>query len=198
MGVTRRDRSRGNRPRRDPLSRERIVAATLALVEREGAGALTMRAVGAELGVEAMSLYHYFPDKGALVDGAVQALAEEIEIPAVGSVPWEEASRAIVRAFRDVSRRFPNASQLLLVRERPADEAVIRSQGALDHLLSAGFGETTARYAYRALSAYAWGSLVEDRRARSPFTTGDRDEEFEFGLDALIAGLDRLRGPRRR
>ena len=154
--------------------------------------------MGAELGVEAMSLYHHFPDKGALVDGVVSALAGEIEIPVVGSMPWEEASRAIVRAFRDVSRRFPNASPLLLVRERPAGEAVVRSQGALDHLLSAGFDETTARYAYRALSAYAWGSLVEDRRAPSPLTTGDRDQEFEFGLEALIAGLDRLRGPRPR
>ena len=180
--------------KRAPLDRERIVAATVALVEREGPGALTMRAVGAELGVEAMSLYHHFAGRGALVDGVVESLARGVEIPAPGSMSWEEASRAIVRSFRSLGRRFPNASQLLLVRERPAGEAVARSQGAIDHLLAAGFDETAARHAYRALSAYAWGSLVEDRRAGSPFTTGDRDTEFEFGLDALIAGLGRLLG----
>ncbi len=83
-----------------------------------------------------MSLYHHFDGRVALVDGVVDALAREIEIPPPGSLSWQDSSRTIVRTFRELGRRFPSASQLLLVNEQPAEETVARSQGAIDHLLA--------------------------------------------------------------
>src|SRR4051812_47064186 len=61
------------------LSRERVLAAALALVDREGLSALSMRRLGAELGVEAMALYRYAASKDALLDGLVEALYLELE-----------------------------------------------------------------------------------------------------------------------
>ena len=151
-----------------------------------------MRNLGSELGVEAMSLYHYFPNKVALLDGMVETLAAEVEVPPVGSVPWDEAVRTIVRSFRELGRRHPNSSRLLLECELPpAGEA---AEEAMEHHLAVGFDEATARLAFRAFSAYAWGSLIEDQRLEPPFTPRDRDAEFELGLDALIAGVEALTG----
>ena len=66
-------RNRGGRPRlgRELLSRERILGAALRVVDEEGMGALSMRRLGAELGVNPMSIYHHLPDKGAVVSGLV-------------------------------------------------------------------------------------------------------------------------------
>lgn len=174
------------------LSHDAIVVAARAMVERNGIDALTMRSLGKALGAEAMSLYHYFPNKRALIDGVVETLAREIEVPPIGVVDWAQAVRTIARSFRSLGQRYPQASQLLLLRAQSAHEAIARSRAALDHLLAGGFDHESAVLAYRTVSAYAWGSLIEDRRVRSPSAAGDRDREFEYGLEIIIAGLEEL------
>ena len=74
-----RGRRAADRGRYGKLSRERVLAAALELVDREGLSALSMRRVGAELGVEAMALYRYAPSKDALLDGLVEALYLELQ-----------------------------------------------------------------------------------------------------------------------
>src|SRR5215217_6630955 len=67
--------------KRRPLSRRRILEAAVRFVDREGLEALSMRKLGSELGVEAMSLYNHVPNKGALLDGMVEVLLGELEVP---------------------------------------------------------------------------------------------------------------------
>src|ERR671912_371954 len=67
--------------KRQPLSRQRILEAAVRFVDREGLEALSMRKLGSELGVEAMSLYNHVPNKGALLDGMVEVLLGELEVP---------------------------------------------------------------------------------------------------------------------
>ncbi|HEX7171401.1 MAG TPA: TetR family transcriptional regulator, partial [Candidatus Limnocylindria bacterium] len=79
-----RDRSR------EPLSRHRVLQAAMSLADREGLGALTMRRLGAELGVEAMSLYKHVSDKDDILDGIVDLVVAAIEVPGDGA-DWREA-----------------------------------------------------------------------------------------------------------
>ena len=65
---------------REPLSRERIITAALELIESEGLRGLTMRALGRRLGVEAMALYHYFPNKAALLEAMATAVQDVRQI----------------------------------------------------------------------------------------------------------------------
>lgn len=174
---------------RAPLSRERVLEGARTVLAREGLEGLTMRALGRELDAEAMAVYYYFPSKNAILDELVDDLARQVEVPAPGSIPWQQAMRVIVRSFRTVAREHPEASQLLVTHPRPEGKAVDASRSALNHLVESGFDEHTALLAYRSLSSYAWGAIIEDSRS-SPLSTGDRDGEFEFGLDALIVGLE--------
>jgi len=66
------------------LSREQVLDAALDLVDRDGVGALSMRRLGAELGVEAMTLYHYLPNKDALLDGIVERVMAQAETTLTG------------------------------------------------------------------------------------------------------------------
>ena len=81
------------------MSRRRVLEEALRFADREGLEALTMRKLGAELGVEAMSLYNHVPNKGALLDGMVEVLLGELEIP-LRNQDWEERIREGYRAFR--------------------------------------------------------------------------------------------------
>src|SRR5450759_4882179 len=77
---------------RTPLSRERVLRAALALADVEGIGSLTMRRLGQELGVEAMSLYNHVANKGDLVDGLVDLVFAEIDLPSEGG-DWRTEMR---------------------------------------------------------------------------------------------------------
>ncbi|MGH2850334.1 MAG: TetR family transcriptional regulator, partial [Solirubrobacteraceae bacterium] len=99
-GAPRRGRGR---PR--TLSTAAIVAAALALLDREGADALTMRRLGAELGVEAMSLYRHIADRAALLEALAEHLASEIERH--GEEDWGDALRTFAGELRALARRHP-------------------------------------------------------------------------------------------
>ena len=199
---------------RRPLSRRRVLEAAVRLADREGLGALTMRRLGAELGVEAMSLYNHVPNKGALLDGMVEVLLGEVEIPPRGK-DWDERIREGYRAFRRLAHVHPNVFPLLVDRRAETMDGVWLVEEFLLTLREAGFGGEEALHAFRALSSYAFGySMAEIRGftlepdgshigvgALSPdefpslcelrpyLEEVDHDREFEFGLDLLISGL---------
>src|SRR5437879_8120056 len=106
-----------SRRRRTALSRERIAVAAVALIDGEGLDALSMRRLGAELGVEAMSLYRHFPSKAALLEAVVARLLAELPVPAPTAARWQEAFRALARAYRALLTRHPNAIPLLATLE---------------------------------------------------------------------------------
>src|ERR1700761_1154812 len=97
------------------LSRAAVVAAALALLDRDGVEALTMRRLGAELGVEAMSLYRHVPSRDALLDALADRLAPEMDAPDSGA-DWAEALRALAAELRAAGRRHPAAFELVGLR----------------------------------------------------------------------------------
>ncbi|HWI45936.1 MAG TPA: TetR family transcriptional regulator, partial [Rubrobacter sp.] len=101
--------------KRRPLSRQRILEAAVRFVDREGLEALSMRKLGSELGVEAMSLYNHVPNKGVLLEGMVEILLGKLQIPPE-SEGWERRVKDAYRAFRRLAHEHPNVFPLLLVR----------------------------------------------------------------------------------
>jgi AcrR family transcriptional regulator len=95
---------------RERLSRERVVAAALAVVDRDGLDGLTMRALGRELGVDPMAAYHYLPNKAAVLQGVVEAILSEMR-PALDVLEgrWPDGVRAFSRGYRRVLLAHPNA-----------------------------------------------------------------------------------------
>lgn len=173
-----------------------------------------MRKLGAELGVEAMSLYNHVPNKDALLDGMVEVLLEELEVPS-GDEGWEERVRGAYRSFRDLARRHPNVFPLFVTRPPRTMDGVWLVEEFLQTMREAGFDATTALYAFRTLSGYATGYAMAEIRGFAMEPGGDRagatvlpadefpriselDEqlgevdrnaEFEFGLGLILAGL---------
>ena len=203
---------------RQPLSRRRVLEEAVRFADREGLEALTMRKLGAELGVEAMSLYNHVPNKDALLDGMVEVLLGELEIP-LGNQDWEERIREGYRAFRRLAHEHPHVFPLLVNRPPETMDGVWLVEEFLQTLRDAGFGWKEALHAFRVLSSYTFGyAMAEIRgfalepegsrlgaRALSPeefpnlselvpqLERVDHDAEFEFGLDLLLSGLrDRL------
>src|SRR5680860_1393223 len=99
-------------PRREPLTRERVLQAAVELVDERGLGSLTMRRLGSRLGVEAMALYRHVANKDEILDGIVELVVGEIEIPASGS-EWRVAMTLRAHSARDVLRRHPWAIGLM-------------------------------------------------------------------------------------
>ena len=199
---------------RRPLSRRRILEAAVRFVDREGLEALSMRKLGGELGVEAMSLYNHVPNKDALLDGMVEVLLGGLKIPPEKE-GWERRVREAYRAFRRLAREHPNVFPLLIVRPPDTMDGVWLVEEFLKTLRGAGFDPETALYAFRALSSYASGYAMAEIRGFAMEPAGprlgalrlppddfphihelgtrlervDHDAEFAFGLDLILAGL---------
>jgi TetR/AcrR family tetracycline transcriptional repressor len=204
--------------KRRPLSRRRILEAAVRFVDREGLEALSMRKLGSELGVEAMSLYNHVPNKSALLDGMVEVLLGELEIPPEDE-GWERRIREAYRAFRRLAHEHPNVFPLLVVRSPDTMDGVWLVEEFLKTLRDAGFEPQTALYAFRVLSSYASGYAMAEIRGfamepaggrlgavtlspddfphihelDTPLRKVDHDAEFEFGLDLILTGLQKYK-----
>jgi len=95
---------------REHLTRPRVVAAALAIVDRDGLDGLTMRALGRELGVDPMAAYHWFPNKFAILQGVSEAILSEISADGVESATdWLAVARTMAVEYRAALLRHPNA-----------------------------------------------------------------------------------------
>ncbi|OLT09268.1 AcrR family transcriptional regulator [Pseudonocardia sp. CNS-139] len=206
------------------LSRERVLAAAVALADAEGIGALSMRRLGVALGVEAMSLYNHVGGKSDLLDGMVDAVFAEAEVPA--GPDWRAALRARAVAVREALARHPWAIGLMESRTTPGAATLRHHDAVLGVLRGAGFSVALTAHAYALLDSYVYGFAVQE--ASLPFSTGEQAaavartifagmpegayphltelavehvlrpgydfaEEFAFGLDLLLDGLERAR-----
>src|SRR5207247_2011645 len=86
------------KPRREPLSRERVIGTALRVMDEDGLDAVTMRRIGRELGVEAMSLYNHVRDKEDILDSISEAVLSEFQVPSADD--WTEGLRAAAREYR--------------------------------------------------------------------------------------------------
>ncbi len=192
---------------RPGLSRDAVLGAALAIIDESGIDACTMRAVAAELGVEAMSLYWHLPSKEALLDGVVEMVLQEVEAEHEVVDDWQGAFASFGHSFRRVVLRHPNVAHLLASRPIGAYVAAgsMADQGLvlLEH---AGFERGCAIRAVRTLGRFVVGStLLEVGGATAPpaprdspaladlfdaITLDDPAELYDYGLKALIAGIE--------
>lgn len=182
-GVARAERAGASAP----LDRAAILSAAVALVDAHGLGALNMRALARELGVGTMSLYHHVPNKDALLDGMVEVLNDEIEIPDPASGPWDERARRMARSLRAVALRHPNCVPLLVTRPFSSAAALRPCEAAFQVLDEAGLGPDPAIVALRTFVAYVLGFVMMESAGFLSGVGPDRDPEelLELGLPHL-------------
>lgn len=178
----------GDRPRREPLTRERIVAAGVGLADSDGIDAISMRRVGAALGVEAMSLYRYVSGKDDLVDAMVDAVVTEFPAPDPG-LDWRGRLRSIALGAYLVLLDHPWVAGPAT--SRPASGPARRAfLGALDDALRWGGCEPRlARDCAHAIDNHVFAFSLQERR-HAARDDAERDAEFIFVLDLLIAGIE--------
>jgi AcrR family transcriptional regulator len=143
------------------LTRARVVDEALALVDEAGLDALSMRAVAARLGVEAMSLYRHVADRDDLVAALADRVLLEIGVPPPGT-PWRDALRGRARSTRSVFLRHPSAK---LVVEACATMTPVRLAGSdavVGLLLADGFDPTLAYRALLLLDSYVYGFAMQE------------------------------------
>jgi AcrR family transcriptional regulator len=184
-----------------------------------------MRKLGQELGVEAMALYHHFANKDDLVDGMVDLVFGEIELPP-STRDWRTAMRQRAVAVRDALLRHRWAVGLMESRRRPGPANLRHHDAVIGNLRAGGFNIGMAAHAYSVLDSYIYGFALT--KMNLPFETSDDvadvaqsilepfppdeyphmveiltdhvmkpgydyGEEFEYGLDLILDGLERLR-----
>lgn len=190
--------------------------AAIALVEREGVGAVSMRRLAAELGAGTMSLYNHIPNKGALLDAIGERAMADVKRYWLPDASWQEQIRQQARIMREVARQHPQTFLLIATRRLSSDDAVRPVELALVSLEAAGYRGSTAVRMMRAVLSYLVGSLLREVAttpelggvALTPFVgvsaelfprvvaladeldRQDHDVEFEFGLDLLIGALE--------
>jgi AcrR family transcriptional regulator len=177
------------------LTRDAIVDAAIALIERDGADRLSMRRLGAELGVEAMSLYHHVPGKEALLDGLVEALVAEIEADLALSARPEEDWHAEVRrrslTAREVMKRHPWAPGLLASRSTIPADVFGLYEAVLAALVEGGFSYSLAHRSLHALGSLVLGFAQEVFSPNAAGASAD-DAPPEAELERLAETLPHL------
>ena len=171
---------------RKALTRERILESAKELADAGGLPAVTMRGLAAELGVEAMSLYHHVPNKDALLDGLVDAIIGEVNdaTSESGDADWRAALRDRCLAARDVMVRHPWAPGLIGTRSTIPASVVFYYEGVLGLLIEGGFSYALAHKALHALGSMSLGFVQE---LFSPATTGGT-----LDVDAAEAEFEKL------
>jgi AcrR family transcriptional regulator len=206
-----------------PLSRERVLEAALRLVDEGGLEALSMRKLAGELGVQAMSLYNHVANKDDIIDGLVDIVVAEIEVPRF-DLDWKTAMRRRSISAHEMLLRHPWATMPLVSRINVGPAMLTYINGTLGCLYEAGFSLERADQIWNAIDSHIYGFTlqelnfpVEAENYSEAAKTGlplipedlypymnklthaviekryDGISDFNFGLELLLDGLDRLR-----
>jgi len=141
---------------REPLTRERILRAAVELADANGIGALSMRRLAQELGVEAMSLYHHVRNKDDLLDGIVELVTDEFELPTPGGDWKAEIRRTAISAY-DTLLEHPWAAALSLSVKSLSAARMRYMDAILGTFRAAGFSAGMTDHAYHALESHIMG-----------------------------------------
>jgi AcrR family transcriptional regulator len=161
---------------RAPLSRERVLRGAVAVADASGIGALTMRSLATELGVKPMSLYHYVAGKDEILNGIVDLVFSEIELPAPGG-DWRSQMRLRANSARHALRRHPWAIGLMESRANPGPATLRHHDATLGALRAAGFSVAMTAHAYALLDSYIYGFALQE--AALPFSAETVTESAE-------------------
>jgi AcrR family transcriptional regulator len=178
--------------RREPISRDRVIEAALRIMDTEGLEAVTMRRVGRELGVEAMSLYHHVKDKEDILDGIVEQVMSEFDPPASGG-DWREDARIAAGGWREMLTRHPNVMTLMADRHKPlANPTSVRPMDtALGILRRAGLSPRDTAQAFQAFGGFIMGFVMMEQGMMFGHDDGDADHQQEMeAFSRMLAGGD--------
>jgi AcrR family transcriptional regulator len=213
----------GRAAQRIPLNRERVLHAAVALADESGSESLSMRKLGEAVGVEAMSLYHHVTNKDDLLDGMIDVVFGEIELPS-DCGDWMGSMRRRALSARQVLARHGWAIRFMESRTSPGPATLRHHDAVLGCLRNAGFSVQLAAHALSVLDSYIYGYALQERSL--PFDTPqqtaelaqeilarfpvneyphlaeltaehvlqpgyDYGNEFAFGLDLILEGLER-------
>ncbi len=208
-----------------PLNRERVLRAAIRLADATGIEALSMRKLGQELGVEAMSLYNHVANKDDILGGMVDIVVDEIELPADGA-DWKAAIRRTAISAYEVLLLHPWAANLVLSGPGLSYARLRYMNAILGCLRTGGFSAEMTDHAYHALDSHIMGftlwqvgisaglanissvedflreldqsaypHLAEHAQQHMKGRSPEDEGEFAFGLDLILDGLERLLGP---
>lgn len=201
-----------------------MLEAAIALADAEGIGAVTMRSVAGALGAKPMALYHHVAGKEEILDGMVDAVFAEIDLPPQDG-SWREALRHRATSAREVLARHPWAGPLMESRANPGPATLRQHDAMLGTMRRAGFTLPMAAHAYSLLDSYVYGFALQE--AALPFDSPEEvpqvaeailaqmpadayphlvemavehvlqpgygyGEEFAFGLELILDGLERM------
>ena len=152
---------------RVPLSRERVLRGAIAVADAAGVGALTIRSLAQHLGVKPMSVYYYVANKDEILDGIVDLVFSEIDLPSPGG-DWRSEMRRRAISARRVLRRHPWAIGLLESRKTPGPATLRHHDAVIGTLREAGFSVEMTAHAYALLDSYVYGFALQE--AALPFT----------------------------
>lgn len=171
---------------RTPLSRERVIRAAITVADEHGAAALTMRAIAKPLGVEAMSLYNHVKGREDVLDGMVDAVFAEIDLPPT-DVDWRTAMRHRAYSAREALRRHPWAVALMDSRTSPGPATLRHHDAVLGTLRGAGFSLAMAAHAFSLIDSYLYGFVIQELSL--PFSgPGELDEVAGGIVDGMAPG----------
>ena len=211
------------RATRTPLSRDRVLRAAIALVDRGGIKALSMRKLAQDLGVEAMSLYNHVANKDDILDGIVELVASEIDLALEGG-DWKAAMRRRAISAHEVLSNHAWAASLWMSSSTFGSARMRYADAVLRGLREAGFSEDLTYHGFHVLQSHVMGFTLHEqgfqtdaqelKELAATFLRGfpaeeypdlaehirqhiePRDEHegaFAFGLDLILDGLERLR-----
>ena len=213
-------RSRG----RPALPLDRILAAALELVDEQGADALSMRSLAQRLGSGTATLYRHFGSRSELVASVVDRMFGEIDAPAIAALSWQQACMSFAQSMFDALGQHGNVASLLIGHVPVGPNALAQRELVLSVLLDNGFAPTAAAHAYATVSRYVLGFAIQisgstaaggQHDAQDPsigrippprslplsrYGRGRRqapvplEEEFTFGLQLIVTGLEGLHG----
>ncbi|HEV2036587.1 MAG TPA: TetR/AcrR family transcriptional regulator [Candidatus Dormibacteraeota bacterium] len=156
------------------MSRERVLRAAINLADRDGIESLSMRKLGQEVGVEAMSLYNHVRNKEDILNGMVDVVFSEIDLPSSG-VDWSTAMRQRAISARQALLRHPWAIGLMESRVQPGPATLRHHDSVLRNLRTGGFSIEMAAHAYSVLDSYIYGFTLNELTL--PFDTSEQVAE---------------------
>ncbi|MGI9576628.1 MAG: TetR/AcrR family transcriptional regulator [Microthrixaceae bacterium] len=172
--------------KRSPLNRRRVLDGAMTLADRIGVQALTIRKLADELDVKPMTIYHHVNGKEAIIDGIVDDVFAEIELPPA-DMAWTDSMRVRCLSARAVLAEHPWAAPLMESRTSPGEATLRHHDAVLGCLRRGGLSLESTAHAYALLDSFVYGFALQE--ANLPFggeeEIGDLAEEI---VDPLAEG----------
>ena len=181
--VTRKQKSGRKPATRERVTRERALHVACQLADEGGLETLTMRRLAEALGVEAMSLYNHVPNKDAILDGMVDRIFEEIELPSADG-DWRAAMRRRAASVRAVLLRHPWALLVMESRTTPGDTTLEHHDAVRGCLRAGGLSIQLTAHAYAVLDSYVYGFIHTELNL--PFKTTEQTHELAAAIFAQM------------